>query len=319
MRPAIYVLLGVLLVPTVGLVGDIVTDGQFKSTRTTGAGPPIEVVSEAMVANLNADMVDGVEGTDLYTQAEVDALVNAAGGGRIEIGVPTSFPITIDEPGSYVLTADLEVTAAGVNAIQIWADNVTLDLAGHVIRSTVPTSSKGIHSYGNSNIRVRNGIVEGFSKGVAVANYPSSTAYGGNIIENVTATGNSGEGIYAWMAVVKNCNAYDNEATGIAVRHGSVVRGSCANDNGGTGIALWASSAIDCMSYGNAGSGIVTLADGGMGSLISGRNVSVNGEYGILMVANDHNNVLNCVGYGNTAGNIVNCGNGNGCHHNYLP
>jgi len=77
MRPAFYVLLGVLLVPTVGLVGDIVTDGKFTSTMSTGA--PLEVASSGMVANLNADMVDGVEGTDIYTKTEVDALVAATG------------------------------------------------------------------------------------------------------------------------------------------------------------------------------------------------------------------------------------------------
>jgi hypothetical protein len=76
MRRGIYVLLGVLLVPTVGLVGDVVTDGQFKSTMSTGA--PLDVASDDLVANLNADMVDGVEGTDIYTKAEVDALVAAA-------------------------------------------------------------------------------------------------------------------------------------------------------------------------------------------------------------------------------------------------
>jgi len=77
MRPALYALLGVLAVPTVGLVGDIVTDGRFQSTMSTGA--PLEVASDDMVLNLNADMVDGVEGTNLYTKAEVDALVAAAG------------------------------------------------------------------------------------------------------------------------------------------------------------------------------------------------------------------------------------------------
>jgi hypothetical protein len=77
MRHGLYLLLGLLLVPTVGLVGDVVTDGKFTSTMSTGA--PLEVASDAMVPNLNADMVDGVEGTNIYTKAEVDALVTAAG------------------------------------------------------------------------------------------------------------------------------------------------------------------------------------------------------------------------------------------------
>jgi hypothetical protein len=88
MRPAIYVLLGVLLVPTVGLVGDIVTDGRLKSTMSAGA--PLEVASSDMVTNLNADMVDGVEGTDLYTQAEVDTMLAAA----VESARPRSFYLT---------------------------------------------------------------------------------------------------------------------------------------------------------------------------------------------------------------------------------
>ena len=77
MRPTLYVLLGVLLVANVGFAGDIVTDGKFKSTQASGA--PLEVASDDMVLNLNADMVDGVEGTDIYTKAEVDAAIAAAG------------------------------------------------------------------------------------------------------------------------------------------------------------------------------------------------------------------------------------------------
>jgi len=90
MRRNLYVLLGILLVSTLGLAGDIVTDGNvvadgaLKSTLSTGA--PLEVTSTGMVANLNADMVDGVEGTDIYTKSEVDnllaAAIAAAGRGR---------------------------------------------------------------------------------------------------------------------------------------------------------------------------------------------------------------------------------------------
>lgn len=82
MRPALYVLLGILLVPTVGLVGNIVTDGKLESTVT--GKPPLQVASSVLVANLNADMVDGKDAVDFaavintYTKAEVDALVAAA-------------------------------------------------------------------------------------------------------------------------------------------------------------------------------------------------------------------------------------------------
>lgn len=82
MQPRLMVLLGVLLVPTVGLVGDVVTDGKLIST--TVSGPPLEVASATVVAGLNADRVDGFDGdafaltSDTYTKAEVEALVAAA-------------------------------------------------------------------------------------------------------------------------------------------------------------------------------------------------------------------------------------------------
>jgi len=76
MRLVFYILLGILIVPAMCFAGDIQTDGKFKSTLERE--PPLEVASTSMVANLNADMVDGVEGTNLYTKTEVDALVAAA-------------------------------------------------------------------------------------------------------------------------------------------------------------------------------------------------------------------------------------------------
>jgi hypothetical protein len=76
MRRTFFVLFGVLLVPTVGVVGDIEIDGQFKSTRPTGA--PLKVASTDKVENLNADMFDDLDSSDIYTRAEVDALVAAA-------------------------------------------------------------------------------------------------------------------------------------------------------------------------------------------------------------------------------------------------
>jgi hypothetical protein len=104
MRPTLYVLLGVLLVPTVGLVGDIVTEGKFKSTLVRE--PPLEVASSEMVVNLNADMVDGVEGTDIYTKAEVDALVAAVDSRRAfyfaNVGADGDEPLTACDTGFHM-------------------------------------------------------------------------------------------------------------------------------------------------------------------------------------------------------------------------
>jgi len=81
MRHIFYVLFEILVMSTLCFAGDIQTDGKLKSTLASGA--PLEVASSDMVVNLNADMVDGVQGTDIYTKAEVDALVAAiASSGR---------------------------------------------------------------------------------------------------------------------------------------------------------------------------------------------------------------------------------------------
>jgi hypothetical protein len=128
MRRKLSVLLGILLVPTLGLAGDIVTDGNvvadgtLKSTLSTGA--PLEVTSTGMVANLNADMVDGVEGTDIYTKSEVDNLLAAA--------------MAAAERGRYYLTSAtvqgsgaLAGCAAGYHMASLWeiADPSTLRYA----------------------------------------------------------------------------------------------------------------------------------------------------------------------------------------------
>jgi len=111
MRPAFYVLLGVLLVPTIGLVGDIVTDGAFKSTKLRGA--PLEVASSDMVASLNADMVDGVEGTELYTKAEVDALVEAV----TNVCAPRQYYLT---DASYATNEALTACAGGFHFANLY-------------------------------------------------------------------------------------------------------------------------------------------------------------------------------------------------------
>ena len=119
MRPALYVLLGVLLVPTVGLVGDIVTDGKSKSTQSSfSLEPPLEVDSPVMVENLNADMVDGVEGTDLYTKAEVDALVAAV----TDACAPRQYYLTsASHPtGEVVATYQRERIHRPVSVVRLW-------------------------------------------------------------------------------------------------------------------------------------------------------------------------------------------------------
>lgn len=64
--------------------GDIQTDGALVSTATSG--PPLVVSSSDLVANLNADTVDGLHATDLATKLGNVVTVAATGGDFTSIG-----------------------------------------------------------------------------------------------------------------------------------------------------------------------------------------------------------------------------------------
>jgi parallel beta-helix repeat protein len=71
--------------------------------------------------------------------------------------VPIFERTTITDPGTYYLTRDIVVTD-GMPAIEIQADNVTVDLNCHTISATGSSPANGlIYSQGHVNLRVTNG------------------------------------------------------------------------------------------------------------------------------------------------------------------
>ncbi len=241
----------------------------------------------------------------------------AADDGRIEIGPTDTYPIVISGPGSYILTADLEVVDENVNAIEIHnPQSVTLDLGGHAIRGPCAGTGYGItvpDGLTVSAVRVRNGTVSCFYWGVDLV---STWNHGGVIIDNVSATDNLHNGIYATQAVIQECNASGNGGSGVSAS-GSVIRGCVASRNGGHGIYSGGSGLVHgCVASSNGDDGIYLTSTGNQVALCS---VWGNSGYGINMYANAHNNVSHSAGSDNDAGNIVNCGVGNGCHHNMMP
>jgi hypothetical protein len=102
--------------------------------------------------------------------------------GGVTAGDAPGFPVHITQPGHYRLTSNLVVSDPNVEAIQITADNVTLDLNGfHIQGGTVctgvmsnygctPSNGSGIGVRSNSRtlVTVRNGSVRGFQVGVWV-------------------------------------------------------------------------------------------------------------------------------------------------------
>src|SRR5579871_1593275 len=174
-----------------------------------------------VLAPITASAVDGVV---LINQSTV----MAAGG----------FPYKITQPGSYRFSGNLQVTALNTDAIDIQANNVTLDLNGFSITGPVictgsgaslacnPASSGiGISSTG-ANCVVRNGAVVGFLSGVDLAGVSGA---GQAIVEEILVSNNITAGIHAIDAVVRRNVAVRN-GTGIEVTS-STVTDNVANRN----------------------------------------------------------------------------------------
>ena len=100
----------------------------------------------------------------------VDGLVlidqNHALAGSVTPGDAPGFPVTISQAGSYRLASNLTVPA-GVNAIEITANDVTIDLNGFsIVGPGVFPGMTGIQGDGRTHIRIEHGSIIGFPTGV---------------------------------------------------------------------------------------------------------------------------------------------------------
>jgi hypothetical protein len=200
----------------------------------------------------------------------VDGIVlidqNRALAGNVTPGDAPGFPVTISQSGSHRLSGSLTVADINTTAIQITADNVTLDLNGFSIigpvvctnhPTTCPAPGKGIgvradadQTFGPRGVRVLNGSVRGMSQtGILMTG-------DGSFVERVTADGN---------------------ARGGMVVAGTVIE-SAGSQNGAFGI--FAITVRDCTSVQNLGDGIVLDGSGGVGT---GNISSFNGGRGMLV------------------------------------
>ena len=251
----------------------------------------------ALVVIRSALAVDGV--------IEINQVRAKAGG--VTPGDTPLFPVTIDQPGSYRLTGNLDVTdasarpgstlAENTTAIHVTANDVTIDLNGFMIKS--PTSCSGTplmcspmgsgmgidaNAPTQSGVAVLNGTVRGMGangmslgdqslveKVRAVSN--GSAGIAATTVTNCTADKNAGAGIGA--DTVANCTADNNGIIGIL----AVTVANCtARFSGGTGIG--ASTATGCSALANGGKGIVAItaigctADSNVGTQISANGIA---------------------------------------------
>lgn len=108
-----------------------------------------------------------------------------------------ALPYTIVTSGVYCLTANYQPNLAVGAAITIDANEVVLDLNGHMISnlSGLATQAYGIYALNRSNLTVRNGGVMGFLIGVQIK---AENGYGmslSNVVEDMRAGYNYYQGI----------------------------------------------------------------------------------------------------------------------------
>ena len=205
-------------------------------------------------------------GTNTASAAVVSIDQKHAQAGKVTAGDAPGFPVTISESGSYRLTSNLVVTEAGVTAIEITADDVTIDLAGFSIVGpntctgtpvvcTIQGGGIGIKAVADEglspeNVRVMNGTVRGMGgHGIRLIG-------NGTVVERVQAVSNGGPGIVVGMgSIIDSVAAFNgsgaavvglivrgtvarNNVFGIFIRPGGVATGNSAINNAGTGLSV---------------------------------------------------------------------------------
>lgn len=211
---------------------------------------------------------------------------------------PGAWPLVINAPGSYALTANFNAPAT-FTAISITGSNVTLDLRGYVVSSSSGTScnpntslgygTKCASAFGSplinvtgQNVAIRNGTVTGSGgngiqvtaaspNGVMLSDLRITNNLGsgisvngsGAIIQNVSSTQNASQGIWTFgHANIENVNVSWNGDEGL-VSFESVASKVVSNNNGLTGIFVYGSiNSVASMNNNTANIGVTGVASG---------------------------------------------------------
>jgi hypothetical protein len=221
-----------------------------------------------------------------------EILINQAGAnaGSITPGDTAGFPVTISRPGRYKLSGNLTAPDS-VNAIEITANDVTLDLNGFTIRNAVPGSSaRAIFAdTGFNRTRIVNGTITGFG------NYGILTLGFGAVIEDMRIVGNANGMQLGNEARVRNSTIANNSSNGLrcyqCLIEGNVITGNgnagTFDSNGGGGAVL------GNVIVGNASYGLVA-PDPPLPKTGYGNNILVGNNSGglqVLGVTQTHPNV----------------------------
>ena len=252
----------------------------------------------------SADAVDGV--------IEINQAAALAGG--VVPGDAAGFPVTIDQPGSYRLTGNLDLSGLGTPqnriGIQVDTDDVVIDLNGFAIiganscsgsptTCTLTGTGDGIKhgSSGNKRLRVSNGTVRGMGRHGISCN--------GCLVEQVTLVQNGSNGLSQSNDEGRAINVHAEANGGAGMRGHLVVIGSTAIRNGTYGIFGQPFSVIrDNSVEGNGGNGVRCFDCALLGNVIAN-----NEGFGVeLGVSSGRAGYAQNVIVGNTLGAVTGTG-----------
>jgi hypothetical protein len=206
-----------------------------------------------------------VDGQVAITQARAMA-------GGVTPGDAPGFPVSINLPGSYILSSGLTVPDANTTAIEINADHVTVDLNGFTILGPTDCSG-GLDPCANAgvgagiitpdvrfNITIRRGTIQGMgSEGVRLNGDSHRVEYmnlrsngtdavvvlsgadnGGSVVEHNTVQRNGGFGIRLDAGIVADNTVNTNRRSGITVGGGLVLHNLVSHNPIGVALAAHA-------------------------------------------------------------------------------
>lgn len=147
----------------------------------------------------------------------------------------SSLPFTISTPGSYYLTGNLDFTAPAGDAIVIAANDVTLDLGGFALFSSVQVTGAAVSIVAPArNVTVRNGQIAGKTVVTVTGTFPNRqwSATLGGFARGVSAVGVGVEHVRLQDLVVTGCRLTGIELFSV----GGIVERCSADGNGGGGF-----------------------------------------------------------------------------------
>lgn len=126
--------------------------------------------------------------------------------------VISAVPYTISSSAVYCLTTNRSTSITSGSAITINADNVVLDLNGHVLDGSLGgggTQATGISVVDRKSVTIKNGTVKGFSVGISLARVSSDVSPHGHIVEDMRIERNTAAGLRVTSAA--GCTIRNNQ------------------------------------------------------------------------------------------------------------